>query len=306
MATDRRSYHELVYNSAIIVASVTVILYLFGYLYYAAFCNRLSIPYVFTDISISQCITAALLPFAKLIAAFMVAFIFHLTVFRNKSKEKWIRILLLLILIFLVNIMLTADQQIFMLISVVAFIILVPLFIKPKLVVGYIAVICFILFHTSNVAFPNVPSILMVAMKISVGMLIVSVVCQHITSKESDIVSYIDELKISNISKICALIVLILTTCFVSNILGIGDAERMIDGTSSDALWVNISLKDKDNTLFENKTLIFVMLRDDTYYVVEKDESHPNKPRVYIIPSDQIKMAVVYEKGRGWFSDPPS
>ena len=318
-SANERPYLKLLYNSVIMVASVTAILYLFGYLYYTAFCNRLSLPCAFTDLPISQCITGAMIPLAKLSAVFVVFFILSLTIIISKYKENWIKGVFTLVFILITVLAAVTRQEIFAVIFLIAclltaLILAMAIAIYPitKSVVrgavsGSISIIFLIFVYTPYDASPGVVSpVYMVITKMVVGVFIVSRVFYYIKSKKDVIKSHIDKSKPDNITKIYVSITLILITCFISMFLGTIDAEHMIDGTSSNALQVDISLKDKDNTLFENKTLILVMLRDDVYYITEKDGSHPKKPKVYIIPSDQIKMLLVYEKGNGIFTSPHS
>ena len=311
-SANERPYLKLLYNSVIMVASVTAILYLFGYLYYTAFCNRLSIPCAFTDLPISQCITGAMIPLAKLSAVFVVFFIISLTIIISKYKENWIKGIFILIFILITVLTAVTRQEIFLIACLLAALILAMAIASYPItksmvrgaVSGFISIIFLIFVYTPYDVSPAVVSpVYMVMMKMVVGVFIVTIVFYYIKSKKNAIKSHIDRSKPDNITKIYVLITLILITCFTSMFLGTIDAENMIDGTSSNALQVDISLKDKDNTPFENKTLILVMLRDDTYYIIERDGNRPKKPKVYIIPSDQIKMMVVYESGKGIFTN---
>ena len=304
MANGGRSYQKLLFDSTLIIALVTGILYLLGYLYYVAFFNRLSIPYGSIDLSISQCITATILPFASLIAAVMVLFILDSPKFKNKFEGKWIRIVSLLILIFLVIIIFVNRQMwmssytmvkilvlIFVLLALVSMIC-----IKSHLLPYPIAVTVFAIFQllpaTSTDLFP-----LLYMVKLFMGLLILFALFRRIESGEIEILSRIA--KISDNEKIFKLIFIIVIFCFFSAYMGDFNAHYMVRGSSPDALKIDISLKDTNNTLFENKTLILVMLRDDNYYIIEEYRNRTKKPKLYIIPSDQIKMVTVYEKGKG-------
>jgi len=304
MENGGQSYRGLLSNSTLIVASVTGILYLLGYLYYAAFFNRLSIPYGSIDLSISQCITATILPFASLIAAVVVLFILDSPKFENKFEGKWIRIVSLLILIFLLIIIFVNRQmwmssytmaKILLLICVLLASVLM-ICIKPHLLPYFIAVTVFAIFQLLPATPTDVfPSLYMV--KLCIGLLILVALFRCIESEEIKIPSRIA--KFSDTKKIFRLIFIIVILCFFSTFVGAFNAQYMVDGSSSDALKINISLKDTNDTLFENKTLILVMLRDDHYYIIEEDRNRTKKPKLHIIPSDQIKMVTVYEKGKG-------
>lgn len=301
-----RSYRGVLSNPTLIVASVTGILYLLGYLYYAAFFNRLSLPYGSIDLSISQCITATILPFASLIAAFMVLLLLDSPKFKNKFEGKWIRIVSLLILIFLLIIIFVnwkmwmssyTMAKIFVLICVLIALSLI-ICIKSHLLLYFIAVTVFAIFQLLPATATDVSlSLFITFVKLCIGMWILFASFRRIESEEIKILSRIA--KFSDTEKIFRLIFIIVILCFLSTFIGAFNAHYMVDGSSSDALKINISLKDTNNTLFENKTLILVMLRDDHYYIIEEDRNRTKKPKLHIIPSDQIKMVTVYEKGKG-------
>ena len=275
------------------------------------FLDRLSIPYGSINLSVSQCITAALLPISSLIVGGMVLFILNSSEVKNKFERTWVRIVLLLISIIIGSIIVTCSQMwiskvtgitiviiIFLVLSLLVIICFFPIFFPYS-----IALTVFILFTTPNDISTDVNiSVSMVLLKLFVGLLIVVGTYMDITSTESKILSNINKIGDTKFLPMMFLIA-VLSVSFFSTMMGLQNADDVIEGVSADALKINISLKDENNTMFENKTLIIVMIHDDTYYIIEKDESHSKEPKVYIIPSDQIKMAVVYEKGRGWFSD---
>lgn len=311
MATDGRSYQELLYTPAIVVASVTAVLYLIGYLYYVSFFNRLSIPYGSINLSVSQCITAALLPISSLIVGGIVLFILNSSEFKNKFERMGVRIVVLLISIIIGIIIFAYPQMwissvtsitIVIIILLVLFLLVINSFF-PIFFPYSIALTVFILFTTPNDISSDLDiSMGMVLLKMFVGLLIVVGTYMDITSTESKILSNIDKIRDTKFLPMMFLIAVLSVSCF-STIMGLQNADYVVEGVSADALKINISLKDENNTMFENKTPILVMIHDDTYYIIEKDESHSKEPKVYIIPSDQIKLAVVYEQGRGWFSD---
>lgn len=313
MATAGRPYQELLYTPAIIVASVTAVLYLIGYLYYVAFFNRLSIPYGSIDISASQCITASLLPISSLIVVVMAFFIFNSPKFKNKFEGAKVRIISLLILIFLVNMIFVNRQMsipsdirviivtILLIISVLICLLSIISFF-PKLLPLFLSLMVFMLFQTPNdISTARNLSMVVVLLKLFTCLWIVGESYRDIKSTESEILSNIHEISDANFLPMFLIIVLFAVCCF-STMMGIQNADYVVEGVSADALKINIDLKDENNTMFENKTLILVMLHDDTYYIIEKDENNLKNRKLYIIPSHQTKMVVVYEKGRGQIS----
>lgn len=95
--------------------------------------------------------------------------------------------------------------------------------------------------------------------------------------------------------KILFLLIVISGCFFLANLAGDNDAKKLIQGEGYE---IQLSLKDKTDTLLLNKTLMLVMQHDDKYYVVEKNESAQRSPQVYIIPSDQIEIATVRKVNR--------
>jgi len=313
MATDGRPYQELLYTPAIIVASVTAVLYLVGYIYYIAFFNRLSIPYGSIDLSLSQCITAALPPISSLVVVVMAIFVFYSPKFKNKFEETKVRTISLLILIFLLNIIYVNRQTLIpcdIIVTIAAIILIILVLIVflfiisffPKLLPFFIASTVFILFQTPNDISTDIGlSMVVVLSKMSVGSWILFETYMNIKSTESEILSTIHKISDTKMFPMFLIAVLFVVCCF-STMMGFQKADDMIAGVSSDALKINIDLKDENNTMFENKTLILVMVHDDTYYIIEKDENYLKNQKLHIIPSHQIKMVVVYEKGRGRIS----
>jgi len=310
MATNGVSYQKLLFDSTFIIASVTGMLYFLGYLYYKTFFDRLSIPSGSIDLSISQCITVTILPFASLIAGVMVLFILDSPKFKNKFEGKWIRIVSLLILIFLA-IIIFVNWQMWMLSYMMAKILLLicvllalvlMICIEPRLLPYFIAITVFAIFQLLPVTSTNeFLSLYIPSVKLCIGLLILCALFNCIESKEIEIPPRIA--KMSDAEKSFTLIFIIVTFCYFSAFMGAFNAHYMLEGSSSDALKINISLKDTNNTLFENKTLVLVMLRDDHYYIIEEDRNHTKKPKLHIISSDQIKTVTVYEKGKGPITD---
>lgn len=239
MENGGRSYRGLLSNPTLIVASVTGILYLLGYLYYVAFFNGLLIPYGSIDLSISQCITATILPFASLIAAGMVLFILDSPKFKNKFEGRWIRIVSLLILIFLVIIILVNRQmwmlsytmaKILVLICVLIVLVLM-ICIKPKLLPYSIAATVFAIFQLLPATFTDVNlSMCIICVKLCIGIVILVASFRRIESGEIKIPRIA---KISDTKKIFALIFTIVILCFFSTFVGAFNAHYMVEGSSS-------------------------------------------------------------------------
>ena len=244
MANDERPYQKLLFDSTLIIALLTGILYLLGYLYYVAFFSGLLIPYGSIDLSISQCITAAILPLANLIVAFMVFFIFDSPEFRNRFEKKKIRWGSLLILICLTMIILcewhrlTSSYTMFkilMLIFVLMFLLLIICIKLQEIIPPILAGITFIIFHfTSDTSTDVVPSMLMLMAKLFMVIWILIAALRRIESAERKILSHIG--KISDTKKIFALIAIIVTLCFFSTFVGAFNAHYMVEGSSPDAL----------------------------------------------------------------------
>lgn len=74
---------------------------------------------------------------------------------------------------------------------------------------------------------------------------------------------------------------------------GNNNAETLIEGSGKNSLEIQLMLKDNNSIQFQNKTLILIMLKNNNYYIVEKNETTPKDPKLYIIPSDKIDMAMI-------------
>jgi hypothetical protein len=70
-------------------------------------------------------------------------------------------------------------------------------------------------------------------------------------------------------------------------------ADNLIQGKGGH-LDIQLFMKDKTDTQFQNKTFTFVMQLENRYYVLEKNETVPAHPKLYIIPIDQVAMATVH------------
>lgn len=121
-----------------------------------------------------------------------------------------------------------------------------------------------------------------------VGVLIVMII--FISYKSISIVNtfYKTEFKM----KIIMLLSIIALLYIVSYDFGTLDARKLIEG--KDTLRIQISLKDKTSTQIQNKELIPVMLYDNKYYVLEKNNTSQEYNRLHIIQSDEIEIATLY------------
>jgi hypothetical protein len=76
---------------------------------------------------------------------------------------------------------------------------------------------------------------------------------------------------------------------------GIGnyEADQLIKGKSSNALEVSLELVNSTNDSLQNKTLFLIMIQNNAYYVIEKNETPKNDNKLYIIPISQVKVATI-------------
>ncbi len=74
-------------------------------------------------------------------------------------------------------------------------------------------------------------------------------------------------------------------------------AGATIEGDEDRALRVTLHMKDPANALVGGKDLILVLIRDESYFVVERQSPAPDHPRVYVIPRDQVAAAVIERAG---------
>ena len=124
----------------------------------------------------------------------------------------------------------------------------------------------------------------------------------HIKPKINETLSAINEHSVTD--RTFRLILIICLLCLLSALMGVFNAGKTVEGCGYGASEINISLKNTNDTLPENKTLILVLLHDDQYYIIEKDENYQTTPKatpkLYIIPSDQIVMVIVDNRDEGW------
>ncbi len=86
--------------------------------------------------------------------------------------------------------------------------------------------------------------------------------------------------------------------------LGDMEARDLIKG-KVDRQEIQVVLKDKMNTQLQDKTFIFVMLQDNKYYILDKNETALQYPKLYIVPIDEVEMATVdtvTSSTTNWFS----
>lgn len=80
---------------------------------------------------------------------------------------------------------------------------------------------------------------------------------------------------------------------------GTMQAEANIQGINIDSLGVQVSLLEKSNIQLQNKSIILIMILQENYFFVEKNETIPKNPKIYIVPKDNIEMITINEKGTG-------
>ena len=91
------------------------------------------------------------------------------------------------------------------------------------------------------------------------------------------------------------LIVILITLVFsVACTIGNMAAEQTIQGTNSHSKDVKLILKDENiSDEIENKPLILIVIDENKFYFIEKNETLSKYPKLYIIPSDQIKSVIL-------------
>jgi len=99
------------------------------------------------------------------------------------------------------------------------------------------------------------------------------------------------------------LIFLVTIVYFLSSFMafmGEKEAERFIEGRSSDSLEISLEFNSGYKGQFENKTLLLVMYQNNAYYVIEKNEPAPRDPKSYIIPASQVEIAIIKQNKYDW------
>ena len=88
-----------------------------------------------------------------------------------------------------------------------------------------------------------------------------------------------------------------LTAAAVAYAEGNRAAGATIEGDEDRALRVTLRMKDPAASLIEGKDLILVLVRDESYFVVERQSPAPEHPRLYVVPRDQVAGAVIERAG---------
>ncbi len=88
-------------------------------------------------------------------------------------------------------------------------------------------------------------------------------------------------------------VLVFLTAAAVAYAEGHRAAGATIEGDEDRAL----RMKDPATSLVDGKDLILVLIRDEGYFVVERQSPAPEPPRVYVIPRDQVAGAVIERAG---------
>ncbi len=96
--------------------------------------------------------------------------------------------------------------------------------------------------------------------------------------------------------KIIILIVFIGFLFSLAGDFGTSDARKIIE--NKDTTRIQLVLKDKNNTQIQDKELIFVMLYDNKYFVIEKNNSSPKYNRLYIIPNEEVEIATIWGRNQ--------
>jgi hypothetical protein len=78
--------------------------------------------------------------------------------------------------------------------------------------------------------------------------------------------------------------------------LGINSAENLIEKGSEGNCEVRIEFKEQNG--LSDRTFLLITQSGSNYYLIEKNQSIPNTDDLYIIPTDQIKMISIKNKGQ--------
>jgi len=90
------------------------------------------------------------------------------------------------------------------------------------------------------------------------------------------------------------ILILIIFVFSVACISGNIVAEQTIQGNNSHSKDVKLILKDKNvSDEIENKSLILIVIDENKFYFIEKNETLRKYPKLYIIPSNQIKIVIL-------------
>ena len=95
------------------------------------------------------------------------------------------------------------------------------------------------------------------------------------------------------LGRIFILLMLIAVSVVTANFLGQHDAARSVEGALRNGVLVRFAWKGEVRPELENKAFVLILHRDGKYYVVGLESPAPEFPKVYIVPDEQIKLAVI-------------
>ncbi len=94
------------------------------------------------------------------------------------------------------------------------------------------------------------------------------------------------------LTRMLFLVFLLSMSGIISIIYGDLAATKMIEGSTSNALVIDFKLKPSLAAELQGQKLILIIHRDGKYFVTPAQVPAPASPKVYIIPDDQVEMAV--------------
>lgn len=93
------------------------------------------------------------------------------------------------------------------------------------------------------------------------------------------------------ILRIIILIGVLFAVCILAGLWGTIEATNTIEGKN--AVNINFTWKENPPTEINGKELILILNTNGNFYVVSKEKPAPMYPKVYIIPGDNINLAVL-------------
>lgn len=308
------------FEPTLLITFITSCLFLFGYGFYRSFLNTLFIPIDIIDISASNYIIKGFEFLIFSIPIFLITFIIKLpkSVDIITFEKHKIHLSLLGMTLFISSIVLyyilVIRLQIYSMFFITALLLIFCLFIVTTLFFRWIKLkkiyknvvesieMIFILVSITYILFLDFYTkifILMILMVISFG--IYSLFRYPIERRVKNFHSFYSDQDWT--SKTIFGIVIISFIFTFSVVSGGFYGEFFISGIGNDAFEIHFSFIDDNNTEFQNSSFILVMFLDDKYYVIEKGEYLPEKPKTHIISANQVKTVTIDKKGRSFFSE---
>jgi hypothetical protein len=97
------------------------------------------------------------------------------------------------------------------------------------------------------------------------------------------------------LARISMCVAVLFFVVFASSVMGQIHAEGRIEGRTTNTISIEVATDGPLATAIDGKTLILILHKNNTYYLVEKQNPAPRHPTIYVIPDDQVSFAIQHK-----------